>query len=70
MHSLMVGLIQQSCVIDRAANIEKSLDGIRSAAARGAKLIVLQELHTGLYFCQQELTANFDTALLCLKIEE
>lgn len=62
MHSLMVGLIQQSCVIDRAANIEKSLDGIRSAAARGAKLIVLQELHTGLYFCQQELTANFDTA--------
>jgi N-carbamoylputrescine amidase len=62
MQSLMVGLIQQSCSIDRAANIEKSLVGIRNAAARGAKLIVLQELHTGLYFCQQEATANFDTA--------
>ena len=62
MQSLMVGLIQQSCSIDRAANIEKSLGSIRSAAVRGAKLIVLQELHTGLYFCQQEVTANFDTA--------
>ena len=62
MQTLMVGLIQQSCATSRAANIEKSLDGIRRAAARGAKLIVLQELHTGLYFCQQEVTANFDTA--------
>lgn len=62
MQSLIVGLIQQSCSSDRAANIEKSLAGIRSAASRGAKLIVLQELHTGLYFCQQEVTENFDTA--------
>ena len=62
MQPLMVGLIQQSCSIDRTANIEKSLDAIRSAASRGAKLIVLQELHTGPYFCQQELTANFDNA--------
>jgi N-carbamoylputrescine amidase len=62
MQTLMVGLIQQSCSSDRTANIKKSLNGIRSAAARGAKLIVLQELHTGLYFCQQEVTANFDMA--------
>ncbi|MDO9079769.1 MAG: carbon-nitrogen hydrolase, partial [Desulfuromonadales bacterium] len=62
MQPLMVGLVQQSCSIDRTANIEKSLGAIRSAASRGTKLIVLQELHTGLYFCQQEVTANFDTA--------
>ncbi|PKN13156.1 MAG: acyltransferase [Deltaproteobacteria bacterium HGW-Deltaproteobacteria-4] len=62
MQTLTVGLIQQSCSYDRAANIEKSLGGIRSAAARGAKLIVLEELHTGPYFCQQEVIANFDTA--------
>ncbi|MDZ4184293.1 MAG: carbon-nitrogen hydrolase [Desulfuromonadales bacterium] len=62
MQTLMVGLIQQSCSSDRTANIKKSLNGIRSAATRGAKLIVLQELHTGLYFCQQEVTANFDMA--------
>jgi len=62
MQPLIVGLIQQSCSVDRAANIEKSLASIRSAVAQGAKLLVLQELHTGLYFCQQEVTENFDTA--------
>lgn len=62
MQPLTVGLIQQSCSVDCEANIKKSLDGIRSAAARGAKLIVLQELHTTLYFCQQELIDYFDGA--------
>jgi len=62
MQPLIVGLIQQSCSVDRAANIEKSLAGIRRAATRGAKLVVLQELHTSLYFCQQEAIGSFDAA--------
>ncbi|HXV19996.1 MAG TPA: carbon-nitrogen hydrolase [Desulfuromonadales bacterium] len=59
---LIVGLVQQSCSADRAANIEKSIAGIRRAAAQGAGLIVLQELHAGLYFCQTEDTDCFDQA--------
>jgi N-carbamoylputrescine amidase len=62
MQPLIVGLIQQSCSGDREANIEKSLAGIRHATAHGARLIVLQELHTSLYFCQVEETAHFDSA--------
>jgi N-carbamoylputrescine amidase len=62
MQPLIVGLIQQHCSLDRAANIGKSLDGIRRAAARGARLVVLQELHTGLYFCQEEALEAFDAA--------
>ena len=59
---LTVGLVQQSCSGDRAANIEKSIAGIRRAAAQGAELIVLQELHAGLYFCQIEDTGCFTGA--------
>jgi N-carbamoylputrescine amidase len=62
MQPLIVALIQQSCTVDREANIEKSLASIRSAATRGVRLVVLQELHTSLYFCQQEETTNFDGA--------
>ena len=62
MQPLIVGLIQQSCSVDREANIEKSLDGIRHAAVRGARLVVLQELHSSLYFCQQEALDAFDAA--------
>jgi N-carbamoylputrescine amidase len=59
---LTVGLVQQSCSADRAANIEKSIAGIRRAVAQGAELVVLQELHAGLYFCQTEDTGCFDLA--------
>lgn len=59
---LTVGLVQQSCSADRSANIEKSLAGIRRAVALGAELVVLQELHAGLYFCQTEDTGCFDQA--------
>jgi N-carbamoylputrescine amidase len=62
MNSLIVGLVQQSCSADREVNIEKSSEGIREAAAKGAQLIVLQELHCGPYFCQSEDTACFDQA--------
>jgi N-carbamoylputrescine amidase len=59
---LKVGLVQQSCIGDRAHNLRESIKGIREAAAKGAKLVLLQELHTGLYFCQTEDTQVFDQA--------
>ncbi|WP_429886275.1 carbon-nitrogen hydrolase [Geoalkalibacter halelectricus] len=62
MNKLKVGLVQQSCGANREDNVRKSLDGIRQAAERGAQLVVLQELHTGLYFCQTEDTDCFDQA--------
>lgn len=62
MKTLTVGLVQQSCSSDRAANIAKSIAGIRACAAQGARLVVLQELHTGIYFCQAEDVRMFDLA--------
>jgi len=62
MKRLTIGVVQQSCSADREANIEKSIAGIRNAAARGAQFVVLQELHAGLYFCQTEETRYFDQA--------
>lgn len=59
---MKIGLIQQTNTVDRAANIAKLAASIRDCAARGAELIVLQELHNGLYFCQTEDPANFDQA--------
>lgn len=59
---LTVGLVQQSCSDDRTANIEKSIAGIRRCAAQGAQLVALQELHTGLYFCDVEDPTRFDLA--------
>jgi len=62
MNTLTVGLVQQQCLADRQENIATSFRGIREAAARGARLVVLQELHCSLYFCQTEATACFDLA--------
>ncbi|HEX9803861.1 MAG TPA: carbon-nitrogen hydrolase, partial [Gammaproteobacteria bacterium] len=59
---LPVALVQQSCSADRKANLDKTVAGIREAAARGARLVLLQELHTSLYFCQVEETDVFDLA--------
>ncbi len=60
--ALAVGLVQQSCSADRGRNLAASIKGIRQAVERGAKLVLLQELHTGLYFCQAEDTGIFDLA--------
>ena len=59
---LRAGLVQQSCTADRDHNLKNSAAGIREAAAKGAQLVLLQELHTGLYFCQHESTNLFDLA--------
>ncbi|WP_428312186.1 carbon-nitrogen hydrolase [Hydrocarboniphaga sp.] len=60
--TLRVGIVQQSCTDDREHNLAVSTAGIRDAVARGAQLVLLQELHTGLYFCQHESTDLFDLA--------
>ncbi|TXH04210.1 MAG: carbon-nitrogen hydrolase [Nevskiaceae bacterium] len=59
---LRVGLVQQPCTADRDTNLRMSEDGIRAAKAGGAQLVLLQELHTSLYFCQHESTDLFDLA--------
>lgn len=59
---LKVALIQQKCSEDRTETVEKTKKLIREAAEKGAQLITLQELHTGVYFCQAEDDARFDQA--------
>ena len=59
---LRVGIVQQSCTADIEANKEKLARNIADVAAQGAELVVLQELHNSLYFCQIETTDNFDLA--------
>ncbi|GAB2993464.1 carbon-nitrogen hydrolase [Psychrosphaera aestuarii] len=60
--TLSVALVQHSNSSDVSHNIEKTIQGVREAANEGAKLIVLQELHRSLYFCQTEDTDCFDLA--------
>ena len=59
---LTIGLVQHACSVDPAANIETTIQGIRSAAERGARLVLLQELHASRYFCQVEDRGNFELA--------
>jgi N-carbamoylputrescine amidase len=59
---LKVAVVQHSNSADYQGNLEKSITGIRQAATEGAQLVMLQELHTGLYFCQVENTDYFDLA--------
>jgi N-carbamoylputrescine amidase len=54
MRKIQVGLVQQTCSQHKAENIEKSIRGIETCASGGAQLVVLQELHAGIYFCQAE----------------
>ena len=60
--TLKVGVVQHACTEDRNRNLAASAAGIREAAARGAQLVLLQELHTGVYFCQAEEISRFDQA--------
>ncbi|WP_458250658.1 carbon-nitrogen hydrolase [Geobacter anodireducens] len=62
MSKLSVALVQQSCTADKDLNLAKSIENIRKASVLGARLVVLQELHAGPYFCQNEDTAHFDLA--------
>jgi N-carbamoylputrescine amidase len=62
MEAFAVGLVQQRWTGSFDTMRDATAVGIRAAAARGARLICLQELHAGSYFCQSEDTAVFDQA--------
>lgn len=62
MKEIKIGFLQQHNVAVPAVNIQRLAKGIADLAARGAQLIVLQELHNSLYFCQVEDINNFDFA--------
>ena len=59
---LNVALVQQRCGENPVANLTTQMDDIRRAAAGGARLVLLQELHNTPYFCQVEDPALFDLA--------
>ncbi|WP_346694004.1 carbon-nitrogen hydrolase [Coprobacter fastidiosus] len=59
---IKVGLIQQSNTNDIHANMQQLKANIEDCASKGAQLVVLQELHNSLYFCQTEDTRLFDLA--------
>lgn len=60
--NIKVGLVQLAISSDIEQNIQKLSLKVREVVAQGAQLVVLQELHNSLYFCQVEEPANFDLA--------
>lgn len=62
MKELKIGFLQQHNTADVRGNILRLAEGVADLARRGAELIVLQELHNSLYFCQVEDVNNFDLA--------
>lgn len=61
-NKLKVALVQRSCSNDLKDNLEANIVAIKQAATQGAELVLLQELHNSLYFCQTENTGMFDLA--------
>lgn len=59
---MKVGIIQQANTADHSHNKARLVERIREVAQAGAELVVLQELHNGLYFCQTEDVNIFDQA--------
>ena len=59
---MKIGILQQHNTANVADNKNRLAQGITDLAKRGAELIVLQELHNSLYFCQIETVDNFDLA--------
>ena len=62
MKELKIGFLQQHNVSDASVNIQRLSEGVADLATRGTQLIILQELHNSLYFCQVEDVNNFDLA--------
>src|SRR5882757_8521193 len=62
MAKVKIGLVQMSCTSDKAANLQKAIDKIKEAAAKGANIVCLQELFRSLYFCDVEDYENFKLA--------
>ncbi len=61
-HTLVVALVQEADHGSVDANLTVIESRVAEAAARGAKLVLLQELHNGAYFCQHESVDEFDRA--------
>ena len=61
--TLKVGVIQQSNTADVEKNRLNLIEKVKKLSSEGAELVVLQELHDSLYFCQVESTDNFDFAV-------
>ena len=59
---LKVSVVQQQCSHDKQKNLADSEQYIRQAVKAGAQLVLLQELHTSLYFCQTESLNHFELA--------
>lgn len=59
---MKIGIIQQHNTADKSDNMKRLAENVKNLAQQGAKLIVLQELHNTLYFCQEEKVDNFDLA--------
>ena len=59
---MKIGIIQQHNNANREDNKQRLAEKIRKVAQQGAELVVLQELHNGLYFCQEENVNTFDQA--------
>ena len=62
MRKLQIGLLQQHNTSSIEDNMQRLAQGIATLAAQGAQLIILQELHNSLYFCQTEQVNLFDLA--------
>ena len=61
-NKIIAALYQHSCAANRDENLDKITRAIAQAAKKGAQLMLLQELHNSLYFCQTEETRQFDLA--------
>lgn len=59
---MKTGIIQQHNTADKKYNMQHLAESIKALASEGAELIILQELHNSLYFCQVENVNNFDLA--------
>lgn len=59
---MKIGIIQQHNTADKRYNMQRLAESIKALASEGAELIILQELHNSLYFCQVENVNNFDLA--------
>src|SRR6478735_8089993 len=59
MSKVKVGLVQMSCSSNKEINLQKAIQKIKEAAAKGAQIVCLQELFTSLYFCDVEDYENF-----------
>ena len=62
MREIKIGLLQQHNVASREDNMQRLRERVTRLAQKGAQLVVLQELHNSLYFCQTEDVRNFDLA--------